>query len=51
MQVLGAIQIAVGIVAFLSVIAILAVLLARGEQAGYSVVISIVILVSTVPVG
>ena len=51
MQVLGAVQIAVGVIAFLSVIAILAVLLARGEKAGYSVVIAMVILVSTVPVG
>jgi H+-transporting ATPase len=50
-QVLGAVQIAVGVIAFLSVVAILAVLLARGEEAGYSVVIAMVILVSTVPVG
>ena len=50
-QVLGAVQIAVGIIAFVSVIAILVVLLVRGEEAGYSVVIAMVILVSTVPVG
>ena len=50
-QVLGAVQIVVGVIAFASVVVILAVLLARGEQAGYSVVTVFVILVSTVPVG
>lgn len=51
MQVLGAVQIVIGIIAFLAAAAILIVLLVRGEQVGYSVVIVMVILVSTVPVG
>ena len=51
MQVLGAVQIVIGVIAFLAAAAILVVLLVRGEQVGYSVVIVMVILVSTVPVG
>lgn len=51
MQVLGAVQIVIGVIAFLAAAAILIVLLVRGEQVGYSVVIVMVILVSTVPVG
>jgi H+-transporting ATPase len=50
-QVLCAVQIVIGVIAFLAAAAILIVLLVRGEQAGYSVVIVMVILVSTVPVG
>ena len=48
---LRAVQLAVAIVAAIFVIAILAVLLARGEEVGYSIVTAMVILVSTVPVG
>lgn len=51
MQVLGRVQLVLGLISFLGVIVILIVLLARGEEAGYSIVISMVILVSTVPVG
>lgn len=50
-QVLGRVQLILAVISFIMVIIILAVLLSRGDGVGYSIVISIVVLVSVVPIG
>lgn len=50
-QVLGRVQMVLGIISFFAVIVVLAVLISRGDGVGYSIVISMVLLISAVPVG
>ena len=50
LQVISKVTIALGAVSFLAVLAILIVLLARGEPASYSTVVFFVVLVSVIPV-
>jgi magnesium-transporting ATPase (P-type) len=49
--VLNQVSIAIAIMAGVTVIIIMAVLLGRGEPAGYSIVICMVIFVAVVPIG
>lgn len=51
LQVLGRVQLVLGLVALLGVVVVLIVLLTRGEEVGYSIVICMVLLIATVPVG
>lgn len=51
MQVLGRVQRWLGVICFAVVIVLVAVLISRGDGIGYSIVVSMVLLVSTVPVG
>ena len=51
MQVLGLVQITIGVLSVLGVLVILIVNLTRGEGAEYSIVTFFVLLVCTIPVG
>ena len=50
-QVLQRVSLVLGAVALVGCLCIMAALLGRGDSAGYSVVIAVVVLVSTIPVG
>ncbi len=50
-QVLQRVSLVLGAVALVGCLCILAALLGRGDSAGYSVVIAVVVLVSAIPIG